>query len=118
MKFPIKVIYVAGPISGTPEQRKERVKQAYNAAVELWKLGVAPLVPHLNTSPNMQDEGVTAESIYLGDLAFLERCDGMLRLSGWEKSVGVNYEVAWASYHSIPIFDSIDDIKGWLDAGS
>lgn len=39
------------------------------------------------------------------NLAFLSRCDKMyvLQLEGWEKSDGVQREIAFATEHNIPI---------------
>jgi hypothetical protein len=114
--FPIKVIYVAGPISApTKEGREANIERGRAAGANVYKLGAMPMVPHLNSMGMLEDEKIPVETIYLGDLALLQRCDAVLRLKGWESSQGVNYEVAWARHLKIPIFDDLATLELWLN---
>jgi hypothetical protein len=114
MKFPIKLVYVAGPISApTPELREANVKMGDVMGLEVWRIGAVAVVPHLN-SPTHYEGAVSVSDIYLGDLEILGRCDAMLRLPGWEKSRGVQYETAWANFLKIPIFDTLHQLAEWI----
>jgi hypothetical protein len=118
MKFPIKVIYVCGSISAsTQEQRDLNIQKGKDVGFKIWNLGAMPLVPHLN-SQGMFQAGVTAEAIYLGDLAVVGKCDAMFVMEGWNDSFGCNLEVAWANHKNIPIFDDLEDLDEWIREGS
>jgi len=114
MKFPIKVIYVCGSISAaTVEQRDMNIQKGKDVGFAIWHLGAMPLVPHMN-SMGMFQAGVTAEAIYLGDLALVSKCDAMYLMEGWESSFGCNLEVAWAKHKNIPIFNSFDALEAYV----
>ena len=124
MIFPIKVIYVAGLISSnadgskaSAEQREDNIEAGRVAGAAVWKAGAVALVPHLNSLGMYEKELISAEQIYLGDLAILQRCDAVLVLPGWEKSQGCNYEVAWAKHKEIPIFGTLPELEKWLKNG-
>lgn len=115
-----KLVYIAGPISAPTESGVQaNIDRGRDAGLKVWKLGAVAIVPHLNTPGSyLNAGGISVEEIYLGDLVILERCDAMLRLPGWENSRGVGYETAWAQYHQIPIFDSLEELAAWLKTQS
>jgi hypothetical protein len=113
----MKLIYVCGPISAkTTEERAANVERGRVAGTAVWRLGAVALVPHLNSLGMYEQERIPAADIYLGDLVILERCDAMLRLEGWEASYGCGLETAWSQFKQIPIFDSLNELKVWLNA--
>jgi nucleoside 2-deoxyribosyltransferase len=115
MRHPLKIVYVAGPITApTPEEVAGNVEVARRAAKEIWRMGAYALVPHLNSPMGLFDGEVTNEEIYLADLEMLERCDAVFLLPNWENSRGANYERAWAEYHTMPIFESLAALEKWL----
>ncbi len=112
MILPPKLVYVAGPISAPSKEGIEaNIERGRLAGLEVWKLGLIPIIPHLNSLGMYESGSVTAERIYLSDLEILGRCDVVLRLSGWETSRGTCYETAWANFKKIPIFDDIELLK-------
>jgi Domain of unknown function (DUF4406) len=118
MKFPIKVIYVCGSISApTSEQRDLNLEKGKQIGFDIWKLGAAPLVPHMN-SVGLLQTGITLEAIYLGDLALLSKCDAMYVMDGWENSFGCNLEIAWAKNKNIPIFRTLEDLDSYIRIGT
>jgi len=72
------------------------------------------LIPHLNT-PHPGEWNLTAADVYLGDLALLQRCTAMYRLDNWQLSYGCRLETAWAISNGIPIFDTLDALKDYLE---
>jgi Domain of unknown function (DUF4406) len=125
MKFPPKIVYIAGSIStnksgqpSTKEDRADNVEAGRLAGIEVWKLGAVAIVPHLNSLTMWEDGHVPGSDVYLGDLEILGRCDAMLVLPGWQKSRGVNYEVAWAKHKDIPIFGTLPELENWLNGKS
>lgn len=116
MRFPVRVIYVAGPISPSNGRTMlDNINQARQLAVEVWRVGAYPFTPHLNSTDGVLRGMVSGSDIYLADLAMLERCDAVLLMEGWETSRGANYEVAWADYKDKPVFYSIEQLERWLD---
>lgn len=116
MKFPPRLVYVAGAIGAdSKEKRHENIDKGQQAGIEIWKMGGIPIVPHLN-SLGATDAGVELSAIYLGDLEILSACHVMYRIPGWEKSRGVNYETAWANHNGIPIFDTLESLKDYLNS--
>jgi len=103
----MKYIYVAGPYS-----RGDPVVNTRNAILvgdELVKLGYAPYIPHVSllwhiVSPHEIDYW------YNLDLAWLVRCDGLLRLPG--DSSGADNEVKVAQANQIPVFYSLEELGG------
>lgn len=118
MKFPLRIVYVAGRISAsTDEERRANCEAGRRLGMEVWKAGAIAIVPHLNSMEMVHEGAMSEADVYLGDLEVLGRCDAMIRVPGWEGSRGVDYETAWAMHKALPIFDSIEDLKKWLETG-
>jgi len=101
------VWYIASPYSHPdPEVVKKRVKgvtQAVKAIIENNR-AVVPFSPILYADRIQQD--VTPEmGWYAFDLPFLARADRLivLQLQGWETSMGITMEIAFALGKGIPI---------------
>lgn len=105
------VIYVAGPFR--PKSLGQwgqtlNIRRAEVAALGVWAAGFTALCPHLNTQ---NFSGALPDEVWLrGDLALLERCDGILMVEGWENSHGAMDEKNYAMRHKIPVFFSIEAI--------
>lgn len=118
IKFPIKLIYVAGPLSAeTKEGIAANVARSITAGKEVWRVGGMAIIPHLNSPSSVFGGVMAAESVYLADLELLDRCDAVFRISGWENSRGTCYETAWANFRQIPVFDEIEALEKWLNGG-
>jgi nucleoside 2-deoxyribosyltransferase len=94
------MIYLASPYSHPdPDVREQRYRAACRAAAELIQAG------HIVFSPVIHSHPLTEFGLPTGwefwqrlDLALLERCDELvvLKLEGWEESVGVQAEIRTA----------------------
>ena len=111
----IKLVYVAGPYSAQePSQVAINIGQAWFAGRELVKMGLFPVIPHMNTAffEGLQDYDFFLE----GTFRLLSQCDAMLVLPGYENSDGTLREIRKASMSLyIPIFYSFKEVREWLD---
>ena len=97
-------VYISGPYS---KHMVEGTRNAILAAEELREAGFLPFVPHLSllwdlVCPSPYDEWITY------DLAWLDKCDFLLRLPG--DSPGADQEVAHAQKLGMPIFYSTKEV--------
>lgn len=113
------VVYVAGPFRAMNERGDQdmwRVQQnvmaAMNVALKVWKLGAVALCPHANS---MFFTGAGDDAMWLnGSLELMRRCDAVVLVSGWEQSQGTLAEIREAQSEAIPVFESVEELKGWL----
>ena len=109
----MKVVYVAGPFRGPHAWAIEQnIRRAEEAALEVWRLGAACICPHANTRFYQH---VLPDDVFLdGDLAILQRCDAILMLPQWEKSIGAQEERREAIRCQTQVFYSLPDLAEWL----
>ena len=106
--FRTTLYYVASPYShDCPEVVAKRVQDATRAAdaINLNYNGVTAYSP-VAAATGMQARGITPkEGWYLYDFAMLSKADRLivLKLEGWETSIGVSLEIAFALGKGIPI---------------
>lgn len=99
------LLYLAGPyrsplgIWGV----KRNIEKAGAIARVLWSKGFAVLCPHLNTAL-MDGPDIRDEVFLVGDLIMLERCDGIVMISGWETSKGAKKELLTAMRLGLKIY--------------
>jgi hypothetical protein len=111
------VIYVAGPFRAKPIpgqdqpnqwEQEQNIRRAEAISLEIWKKGHAAVCPHTNTR---YYQGACPDHIWLeGDLAIIERCDGVLLTPDWERSEGARNEKIHAEAHDIPISTDPDEL--------
>lgn len=111
----MKKVYVAGAISApTLEKGLKNLREGIACGATLLKMGFCPFVPHLTAQFNLvQEELIPVETHYQYDLEWLEVCDCMLVLPGYENSVGVAREICFAKAKRIPVFYSIVELMMW-----
>ena len=100
----VKRVYVAGPYSGGDPATNTR--KAIDAADALLKRGYAPYIPHLNhfwhfVHPHSYETWIDL------DLAYLKRCEAVLRLPG--ESPGADLEVSTAQGRGMFVGYSMED---------
>ena len=101
----IKYVYVAGPIS--KGDTLLNIRNGIRTGTELIKRGYVPYIPHNDFIQYILDpEALDYETILACDLAWVERCDALLRLPG--ESPGADREVAHAMEHSLFVARHID----------
>jgi hypothetical protein len=91
------MVYVAGPYTSNP---CHGTRAAFDAAECLVAAGYTPLVPHSSLLWDIAYPH-SPEFWYQLDLAYLERCDAVLRLPG--ESWGADREVEYAEAHGITV---------------
>jgi hypothetical protein len=110
--------YLAGPYSSSfIHIRDRRYQQISSVAAALARRGeiVYSPITSCHHLANDYDLPGDAEFWLRHDLAFLEKCSKMyvLQLEGWEQSVGVQREIAFATEHNIPIeYINLGDFSG------
>jgi|SRR5580704_2997662 hypothetical protein len=110
----MKLIYVVGPYRAEGHwQVLENIRRAEALALEVWRLGAACICPHKNTA---FFSGAAPDQLWLdGDLEMVRRCDALVCVPGWERSSGSRGEVALANELGIPVFQTTDELKQWMD---
>lgn len=102
------LVYIAGPYT-YPDQCVN-THAALRAADELADLDFIPFVPHLTHFWHTMSP--KPHSFWLAyDMAWLAKCDALLRLPG--KSTGAGKETLKADELGIPVFYSIQDLFVW-----
>ena len=109
----MKIAYVAGPFRAENYWLQERnIRLAEEAALELWKMGLAVICPHANTR---FFQGAAPDELWLaGDLEIMKRCDFVLMVGAWTASEGAKKEHEKALAWGIPIFYSTVELRGHL----
>lgn len=104
----MKVVYIAGKYRApTPWGVEQNIQAAEAVAAKVIQAGHMPLTPHKNTA---HMEGLADDAFFLaGTMELLRRCDAVLLVSGWERSVGARAEVVEANRLGLPVFDPPGD---------
>lgn len=107
--------FLSGPISnGDSLDQKQSavwVETAMKIAYSLWKIGVAPFVPHLSWHFPWRDK-MTHDDWMDFDNPWLESSDCVYRMAG--ASVGADVEVSRAVKLGIPVFHNLENLAEWL----
>jgi nucleoside 2-deoxyribosyltransferase len=110
----MKRIYIAGKYTApTMMERDINVAKAREAMVQLQVAGFAVFCPHTLSHNLEHDPRLTYEHFMENDLEWLSLCDAMLLLEGWESSRGSLLEKHFAEEESIPVFFSVEAVRGW-----
>jgi len=109
------VVYLAGPFRGHNAYEVYRNVQMAEAVMhevilrgQAHNVNLAVLCPH-SMSAHF-DKTFTDQYWIDATLELLRRCDRVLMLRGWEKSVGALGEKAEAERRSIPVYTTLDDL--------
>lgn len=106
-------VYIAGPLSGSGLE-SENVRNAVLAAhrVERMAFGeVAVFLPHITALEHMIDP-LPYEDYLRRALAWVEKCDAVLRLPG--VSPGADRETGHAGARRIPVFTAEHALNQWI----
>jgi hypothetical protein len=101
----VKVAYIAGPFrSSTFWGIFQNIRAAEAVSLKYWKLGYAVICPHLNTANFDGAIPKEMDSVWLnGDLEIMKRCDVVVAMSTWKKSMGATEEIRVAQELGIDI---------------
>lgn len=107
----MKVIFLAGPFRGpTGWDIEQNIRRIEATALEVWRLGVAALAPHMT---NRFFHGTLPDQVFLdGVLEMLRRCDAVLMCDGWESSDGAREELREAQTRGLRVFYSVTELRG------
>jgi nucleoside 2-deoxyribosyltransferase len=100
----VRLIYVAGPYTADPERC---TLEAMDAADALEDAGYVAFIPHLSHFRHQRRPRDYRHWMTV-DLAWLAKCDALLRLPG--HSPGADEEVAFAQGRGLPVFHSLHDL--------
>ena len=93
----MKIYYIAGPYRADSIRGvQQNIERASDVAYKYWKEGHAVICPHKNTSFFDGQEFEDASIWLKGDLEILKRCDVIVMMKDWEKSIGASNELAYA----------------------
>jgi len=110
-------IYIAGPYSAYRNAQGTILSVDYNIGVaealgaELYRKGHTPFIPHTMTARFERTYPDIPKQVYLEtDLEWLELCDAVLLLPGWEKSEGAKIELERAKELGLKVYYDIRDV--------
>lgn len=105
----MKLIYVAGPYrANTPSEMLDNIRRAEVVAKSVWRMGHAAICPHLNSA---FFDGVASDKNFLaGTMMMLDSCDGLVKVEGWEKSIGTLEEITYAQQADIAVFNDVEEL--------
>ena len=110
-------VYIAGAYTAnTDEQITKNIEQADNMFHYLLSRGYAPFSSHLKSGfrHTRGDDFDKTYDLWMDySLTFLEVCDVMLILEGYEKSKGVAMEIEYAKQLDIPVFYNTQILERW-----
>lgn len=105
-----KMIYIASPYSHKSALirhfRVESIDKAIGKLQDRYPYAfIGPITQSARTVEYMKSKGTGFESWETRDLTYISRCDEVwiVKLAGWEKSVGVIKEIAFALENNIPV---------------
>jgi hypothetical protein len=102
-----ETVYISGPMS-TSGEPGQNLHNAVKASAKLVYEGFLTYVPHLTWLQHAIQPWVAVRTWERMTLAWVSRCDILLRLPGDSK--GADEEVERANSLSIPVFCSVDDV--------
>lgn len=79
----------------------------------VFQLGHTAIIPHCNTR---FFDGTLTDQFWLdATAAWIECCDAVLLVSGWQHSSGTLSEIARAEETGVPVFVSIESMHHYLE---
>jgi nucleoside 2-deoxyribosyltransferase len=113
----MKLIYVAGPYrADNAWEVEQNIRRAEELAFRVAEAGAMPACPH--TMTRYWDGTLTDEFWLEGTLELLRRCDAVVLVHDWGRSVGTRGELAEAQRLDIPVFYSLLGLTEWLEEQS
>ena len=102
----MQLVYIAGKYSGDDYLEIDvNIAKAREAAAWCARHGIGFFAPHLNSAHfEVVTPTVDPEFWYQLDLEFLQRCQAILLLDGWEESHGARHEAELADQIGMPRF--------------
>lgn len=111
-KSSMPVVYIAGSYrSPTREGVELNIQAARNVGLHCARRGWAPIIPHANTAHLDAIDPAIGDQFWLdATMAMMERCDALVLVPGWGKSVGTKAEVRRAGELGLKVFYTVEDM--------
>jgi hypothetical protein len=109
----MKKIYVAGAMSGTELEYLRNLRKGIRLSLNVLQAGFCPFSPFIDYPFFLalrEDEEITGEQIKAYSLEWLEVCDAILLVPGYENSKGTLAEIKRAEELGIPIFTTLTSL--------
>ncbi len=92
-------------------------KKMIQVAVAILKAGYTPFCPALDMLYFLAQDGndITEEMIKEYSLRWLEACDDLVLVEGWEGSAGTKVEIDHANKHGVRVFESLKDFLSFYE---
>lgn len=94
----MKVVYIAGPMSGLPDLGRKHFREAEKRLKEAGYIALNPAV---------LPKGMEKDRYMPICLAVLEAADAVYMLQGWRSSAGAQMERAYAQYQGKEIWEEM-----------
>lgn len=111
-------VYVAGAYSADNVlDVLKNIGRGEHLATELFLMGFAPFVPWHDKDFIIKkpEAEYTVSMFYEYSMAWLEVCDVLILVPGWEDSKGTKAEIDRATELGIPICASIEELLAWYN---
>jgi nucleoside 2-deoxyribosyltransferase len=111
-----KRIYVAGPYSADNViDVLKNIGKGKHFSAQVFKMGMAPFCPWADDiyCQILWGEDLSVKQFQKASMAWVEVCDAMLLVPGWENSKGTKAEIKHANKLGIPVFKTLEGIQNW-----
>ena len=97
-----EIAFISGQYrADTTHNILENIRKAEQVAIKYWQKGYVVICPHLNTR---LFDGVLDDDVWLkGYLEILKRCDVIIMMKQWQKSIGASLELQQAKKYNLKI---------------
>jgi len=120
----INAVYVAGAITPYPSEHPvigflSNIRRGQRMAKDLLLKGYSPFCPFLDFMYFLhlrEGENITEKQIKDLSMAWLEKCEAVLVLPRYRKSMGTKAEIERAKELGIPVFYSVEDLLDYEEA--
>lgn len=110
------VVYIAGPYrAATPWEVEQNVRFAEEQGLAVAQVGAMPVIPHTMTRFFDRAPGVDDALWLPGTLELMCRCDAVLMIPGWSRSVGATSEREEAIRRGLPVFTSAREVAAFVE---
>jgi guanylate kinase len=109
------LVYCAGPLSGNECEYIKNLNQMVETADKIEQLGVSTIIPGLDFIHGVIKGDREYFDYAKNSMTQMTRCDAVFLSEGWENSRGCKAELAMAETLNIPVFETLDALKGFVN---
>jgi len=105
-----KRVYIAGKLNGDAVSYIQNMHRMIIWAEKIRYLGYAVYIPCLDFLSGVVHGNWTYEQYFIMNQPWLDVCDAVFLVPGWETSEGTKKEIARAAQRNIPVFESMIEL--------